>query len=102
MFFVALSRAKQRAIFAFCQARGDRKKIADLTQEFRNRTSRDCEGVYLSVDDAGAKLRWRVRLCRSGSRLRPRAAPHLRQPVTIPRARTYGAPRRERSIPSPA
>lgn len=29
-FFVALSRAKQRAIFTFCQARGDRKKIADL------------------------------------------------------------------------
>jgi hypothetical protein len=29
-FFVALSRAKQRAIFTFCQTRGDRKKIADL------------------------------------------------------------------------
>jgi superfamily I DNA/RNA helicase len=29
-FFVALSRAKQRAIFTFCQARGNRKKIADL------------------------------------------------------------------------
>ncbi|WP_457492384.1 UvrD-helicase domain-containing protein [Tardiphaga sp. P5_C7] len=29
-FFVALSRAKQRAIFTFCGARGDRTKIADL------------------------------------------------------------------------
>jgi hypothetical protein len=31
-FFVALSRAKQRAIFAFCQSRGQRRKIADLYQ----------------------------------------------------------------------
>lgn len=31
-FFVALSRAKQRAIFTFCQARGRRSKVADLYQ----------------------------------------------------------------------
>lgn len=31
-FFVALSRAKQRAIFAFCQARGQRRRVADLFQ----------------------------------------------------------------------
>ena len=29
-FFVALSRAKQRAIFAFCQERGERRRVADL------------------------------------------------------------------------
>lgn len=29
-FFVALSRAKQRAIFAFCQERGRRSKVAEL------------------------------------------------------------------------
>ncbi len=29
-FFVALSRAKQRAIFAFCQERGQRVKVAEL------------------------------------------------------------------------
>jgi superfamily I DNA/RNA helicase len=29
-FFVALTRAKQRAIFAFCQERGDRRKVAQL------------------------------------------------------------------------
>lgn len=29
-FFVALSRAKQRAIFAFCQQRGERTKVAEL------------------------------------------------------------------------
>jgi superfamily I DNA/RNA helicase len=29
-FFVALSRAKQRAIFSFCRGRGERTKIADL------------------------------------------------------------------------
>jgi len=29
-FFVALSRAKQRAIFTFCQSRGTRTRIADL------------------------------------------------------------------------
>ena len=29
-FFVALSRAKQRAIFAFCQARGQRRRVAEL------------------------------------------------------------------------
>jgi hypothetical protein len=29
-FFVALSRAKQRAIFAFCQGRGQRRRVADL------------------------------------------------------------------------
>jgi superfamily I DNA/RNA helicase len=29
-FFVALSRAKQRAIFAFCQQRGNRVKVAEL------------------------------------------------------------------------
>jgi superfamily I DNA/RNA helicase len=29
-FFVALSRAKQRALFLFCQERGSRKKVADL------------------------------------------------------------------------
>lgn len=29
-FFVALSRAKQRALFLFCQARGSREKVADL------------------------------------------------------------------------
>jgi superfamily I DNA/RNA helicase len=29
-FFVALSRAKQRAIFTFCSQRGDRRKVADL------------------------------------------------------------------------
>jgi hypothetical protein len=27
---VALSRAKQRAIFAFCQGRGQRRRVADL------------------------------------------------------------------------
>lgn len=31
-FFVALSRAKQRAIFAFCQQRGDRNNVAELYQ----------------------------------------------------------------------
>lgn len=31
-FFVALSRAKQRAIFAFCRQRGQRNKIAELYQ----------------------------------------------------------------------
>jgi superfamily I DNA/RNA helicase len=31
-FFVALSRAKQRAIFLFCQARGTRARVADLYQ----------------------------------------------------------------------
>jgi len=31
-FFVALSRAKQRAIFTFCSARGSREKVADLFQ----------------------------------------------------------------------
>lgn len=31
-FFVALSRAKQRAIFAFCQERGRRRRVADLYQ----------------------------------------------------------------------
>lgn len=31
-FFVALSRAKQRAIFTFCRARGERKRVADLYQ----------------------------------------------------------------------
>lgn len=31
-FFVALSRAKQRAIFSFCQERGRRRKVADLYQ----------------------------------------------------------------------
>ena len=29
-FFVALSRAKQRAIFTFCRARGERRRVADL------------------------------------------------------------------------
>jgi superfamily I DNA/RNA helicase len=29
-FFVALSRAKQRAIFAFCQERGRRRRVAEL------------------------------------------------------------------------
>lgn len=31
-FFVALSRAKQRAIFTFCEARGQRTRVADLYQ----------------------------------------------------------------------
>jgi superfamily I DNA/RNA helicase len=31
-FFVALSRAKQRAIFTFCRARGQRTRVADLYQ----------------------------------------------------------------------
>jgi superfamily I DNA/RNA helicase len=31
-FFVALSRAKQRAIFAFCRERGKREKVAELFQ----------------------------------------------------------------------
>ena len=31
-FFVALSRAKQRAVFLFCNERGDRQKVADLYQ----------------------------------------------------------------------
>lgn len=31
-FFVALSRAKQRAIFAFCQERGKRQRVAELFQ----------------------------------------------------------------------
>ncbi|HLL31117.1 MAG TPA: 3'-5' exonuclease, partial [Allosphingosinicella sp.] len=31
-FFVALSRAKQRAIFTFCRARGTRTRVADLYQ----------------------------------------------------------------------
>jgi superfamily I DNA/RNA helicase len=31
-FFVALSRAKQRAIFTFCQGRGERQRVADLYQ----------------------------------------------------------------------
>jgi hypothetical protein len=29
-FFVALSRAKQRAIFAFCRERGQRQRVAEL------------------------------------------------------------------------
>lgn len=35
-FFVALSRAKQRAIFMFCQRRGSRRKVADLYQLLTN------------------------------------------------------------------
>ena len=35
-FFVALSRAKQRAIFTFCRARGDRTRIADLYRLLRD------------------------------------------------------------------
>ena len=31
-FFVALSRAKQRAIFSFCQERGQRRRVAELFQ----------------------------------------------------------------------
>ncbi len=31
-FFVALSRARQRAIFAFCQQRGQRRRVAELFQ----------------------------------------------------------------------
>jgi len=31
-FFVALSRAKQRAIFTFCRGRGQRRRVADLYQ----------------------------------------------------------------------
>ena len=31
-FFVALSRAKQRAIFAFCRERGQRQRVAELFQ----------------------------------------------------------------------
>ncbi|WP_349584248.1 3'-5' exonuclease [Vogesella oryzagri] len=31
-FFVALSRAKQRAVFMFCDERGDRQKVSDLYQ----------------------------------------------------------------------
>jgi superfamily I DNA/RNA helicase len=31
-FFVALSRAKQRAIFSFCQERGHRQRVAELFQ----------------------------------------------------------------------
>ncbi len=31
-FFVALSRAKQRAIFTFCQERGQRNNVAELYQ----------------------------------------------------------------------
>lgn len=31
-FFVALSRAKQRAVFTFCQERGNRRRVADLYQ----------------------------------------------------------------------
>jgi superfamily I DNA/RNA helicase len=34
-FFVALSRAKQRALFTFCRERGDRRKVADLYQLLR-------------------------------------------------------------------
>ena len=35
-FFVALSRAKQRAIFSFCQERGRRARVADLYQLLTN------------------------------------------------------------------
>jgi len=35
-FFVALSRAKQRAIFLFCEARGQRRRVADLYQLLTN------------------------------------------------------------------
>jgi superfamily I DNA/RNA helicase len=35
-FFVALSRAKQRAIFAFCQERGQRLRVAELFQLLRD------------------------------------------------------------------
>lgn len=35
-FFVALSRAKQRAIFAFCQERGQRRRVAELYQLLTN------------------------------------------------------------------
>lgn len=31
-FFVALSRAKQRAIFTYCSSRGNRRKISELYQ----------------------------------------------------------------------
>ena len=31
-FFVALTRAKQRAIFAFCRERGQRRRVAELYQ----------------------------------------------------------------------
>jgi superfamily I DNA/RNA helicase len=34
-FFVALSRAKQRAIFTFCSGRGNRRKVADLYRLLR-------------------------------------------------------------------
>jgi superfamily I DNA/RNA helicase len=35
-FFVALSRAKQRAIFAFCRERGQRRRVAELYQLLTN------------------------------------------------------------------
>jgi superfamily I DNA/RNA helicase len=35
-FFVALSRAKQRAIFSFCQGRGQRRNVADIYQLLAN------------------------------------------------------------------
>ncbi len=35
-FFVALSRAKQRAIFAFCRERGQRQRVAELFQLLRD------------------------------------------------------------------
>ena len=35
-FFVALSRAKQRAIFTFCRARGERTRVADLYELLSN------------------------------------------------------------------
>lgn len=30
IFFVALSRAKQRAVFSFCSERGERQKLSDI------------------------------------------------------------------------
>lgn len=35
-FFVALSRAKQRAVFAFCQQRGQRRRVAELYELLAN------------------------------------------------------------------
>ena len=50
-FFVALSRAKQRAIFTFCSQRGDRQKVADLYSLLKSGESSrtDCRILNQSV-----------------------------------------------------
>jgi superfamily I DNA/RNA helicase len=48
-FFVALSRAKQRAIFTFCTQRGDRRKVADLYNLLRTANVPEVEFLSRSI-----------------------------------------------------